>query len=103
MGKNEKTDDDGTIENRVYLFESLANAFVERAAADLAGKNPARRARALRALADLAYVSCAVADTQELSPKAVRSKVLDAIELEAPVEPAAADEDDDDDDTHAED
>lgn len=105
MSKNERNekDDDGTIENRVYLFESLARGFVEQAAGDLAGKNPARRARVLRALADLAYVSCAVADTQELSPKAVRRKVLDAIELEAPIEPAVEADEEDDEDTHAED
>ena len=83
MSKNER--DDETIENRVYLFESLATAFGEKAADDLTGKNPERRSRALRALADLAYVSCAVADTQHLSPKAVRRKVLNAIELESPV------------------
>ena len=49
MSKNER--DDETIENRVYLFESLAKAFVEKAADDLTGKNPERRSRALRALA----------------------------------------------------
>jgi hypothetical protein len=70
--------DDGTIENRVYLFEALAKAFVERAAGDLSAKSPQRRARALRALADLAAVSCVVADTQHLSPKAVRRAVLGA-------------------------
>lgn len=78
MSKRDR--DDETIENRVYLFESLAKAFVEKAAGDLAGKNPERRSRALRALADLAYVSCAVADTQDLSPKAVQRKVLELIE-----------------------
>lgn len=80
MGK-QKADAD-TIENRVYLFESLAAAYVERAAGDLGGKNPERRARALRALADLAFVSCAVADTQALSPEAVRAEVLKAVALE---------------------
>lgn len=78
MSKPGRTDE--TIENRVYLFESLAKAFVEKAASDLSGKNPERRSRALRALADLAYVSCAVADTQDLSPKAVQHKVLELID-----------------------
>lgn len=95
------TEDEGTIENRVYLFESLARGFVEKAADDLAGKNPERRARALKALADLAYVSCVVADTGQASPKAVRRRVLAAIGLEAPA--AASADDEGDDEPHAED
>ncbi|MCA2977231.1 MAG: hypothetical protein INH41_19040 [Myxococcaceae bacterium] len=75
------SDDDGTIENRVYLFEALATAFVEGAAGELSAKSPQRRARALRALADLAFVSCTVADTQHQSPKAVRRAVLRAAAL----------------------
>ncbi|MCC6334771.1 MAG: hypothetical protein IT380_12405 [Myxococcales bacterium] len=74
--------DDSTIENRVYVFESLARAFVEKASDDLGSKNPERRTRAIRALADLAYVSCVVADTGALKPKAVRKKVLAAIEVD---------------------
>lgn len=83
MSKTERSDE-GTIENRVYLFESLAKAFLEKSADELSGKNLERRARAIRALADLAYVSCAVADTQRLSPKGVRKRVLAAVALEAP-------------------
>jgi hypothetical protein len=45
MSKRERGDE-GSIENRVYLFESLARAFVETSAADLSAKNPERRARA---------------------------------------------------------
>ncbi|MDX2010786.1 MAG: hypothetical protein SFW67_11365 [Myxococcaceae bacterium] len=93
MAKTE-TDDEGTIENRVYLFESLAKAFVEKSAEDLSAKSPERRARALRALADLAYVSCAVADTQALSPKAVRRRVLAATKLLEPESAALAEGDD---------
>ncbi|MCU0700194.1 MAG: hypothetical protein MUC96_27110 [Myxococcaceae bacterium] len=93
MAKTEQ-DDDGTIENRVYLFESLAKAFVEKSADDLSAKSPERRARALRALADLAYVSCAVADTQDLSPRAVRRKVLAATKLLEPEATALAESDD---------
>lgn len=72
--------DDDTIENRVYLFESLARGFVEKAADELGSKNPERRERAIRALADLAYVSCVVADTGHLKPKAVKKRVLAALE-----------------------
>lgn len=72
--------DDDTIENRVYLFESLARGFVEKSADDLGSKNPERRERAIRALADLAYVSCVVADTGHLKPKAVKKRVLAALE-----------------------
>lgn len=89
MSKNERAE--GTIENRVYLFESLAKAFVEKAADDLTAKSLERRARALRALADLAYVSCVVADGQASSPKAIRRKVLGAVSLEAAA--PSADED----------
>lgn len=71
--------DDDTIENRVYVFESLARAFVEKSADDLGSKNPERRERAIRALADLAFVSCVVADTGHLKPKAVRKRVLSAL------------------------
>lgn len=85
MPKNE------SVENRVYLFESLAKAFIEKSADDLGGKNAERRQRALRALADLAYVSCAVADSGHLTPQGVREKVLGAISLE-PKPPAASDE-----------
>lgn len=67
-----------TVENRVYLFESLARAFVEKAADDLGSKNEDRRGRALRALADLAYVSCVVADGAQASPKALRRRILSA-------------------------
>jgi len=93
MGKHDEPGE--TIENRVYLFESLARAFLEQSAGDLGGKSPERRARALRALADLAYVSCAVADTEHLSPKAVRKKVLSAVALAPHAREASAEDDDD--------
>jgi predicted nuclease of restriction endonuclease-like RecB superfamily len=70
---------DPTIENRVYLFESLARAYVEQTAADLASRSPQRRARAVRGLADLAFVSCAVADSEGLSPAEVRARVASAL------------------------
>ncbi len=69
-----KTDD--TIENRVYLFESLASSYVAAASELLGSEDVAVRERARRALAELAYVSCVVADTQHLSPEQVRERVL---------------------------
>lgn len=102
MANEKKRDDDSTIENRVYVFESLARAFVEKAADDLGSKNPERRTRAMRALADLAFVSCVISDTEELDANAVRRKVLDGIQLEqvhhdAPDEGGDEDEEEDDD------
>lgn len=64
-----------TIENRVYLFESLAASYVAAAADKLSSGSEAERARALRALADLAYVSCVVADTAEEDAEEVRALV----------------------------
>jgi hypothetical protein len=69
-----KTDD--TIENRVYLFESLASSYVAAASELLGSDDAAVRERARRALAELAYVSCVVADTQHLTPEQVRDRVL---------------------------
>lgn len=69
-----KTDD--TIENRVYLFESLASSYVAAASELLGSDDAAVRERARRALAELAYVSCVVADTQNLTPEQVRDRVL---------------------------
>lgn len=67
---------DDTIENRVYLFESLASSFLGASPELLVSEDPEVRARALRALGDLAYVSCVVADTQALSPEEVRAQVV---------------------------
>ncbi len=75
-----KTDD--TIENRVYLFESLASSYVAAASELLGSEDAAVRERARRALAELAYVSCVVADTQHLSPEQVRERVMGAPEPE---------------------
>ena len=66
-----------TIENRVYLFESLASSFVAAAGERLATGSEAERAKAMRALADLAYVSCVVADTGDLSAEDVRRRILE--------------------------
>lgn len=69
-----------TIENRVYLFESLASSYVS-AAADLIGSDDQQaRARAMQALADLAYVSCVMADGGAKSAEAVRDAIAGAKE-----------------------
>ncbi len=76
-----KTDD--TIENRVYLFESLASSYVAAASEMLGSDDAATQERARRALAELAYVSCIVADTQHLTPEQVRDRVLGKPEPQA--------------------
>jgi hypothetical protein len=72
-----------TSENRVYVFESLARAFIEASAGELASASAARRRRALRALGDLAYVSCVIADSGALPPAAVRRQVLAGLAADA--------------------
>ncbi|MCY1076756.1 hypothetical protein [Archangium lansingense] len=67
---------DDTIENRVYLFESLASSYISAASELLSSEDAAVRARARRALAELAYVSCVVSDTGNLSAEEVRERVL---------------------------
>ncbi|MCP3060856.1 hypothetical protein LXT21_18890 [Myxococcus sp. K38C18041901] len=69
---------ESNIENRVYLFESLASSYVAAASEALGSKDAAERERARRALAELAYVSCVVADTGDLPPEAVRERLLSA-------------------------
>lgn len=66
-----------TIENRVYLFESLAGQFVAAAADRLSSPRQEERTRALHALAELAYVSCVVADTGALAPAQVKARILE--------------------------
>jgi hypothetical protein len=61
--------DEETIENRVYLFRDLASAWLSENGSLLAAKDG--RKRALKALADLARVSCVVADTGDRSPEDV--------------------------------
>lgn len=72
-----KTDKhEGTIENRVYLFDTLAGALLTGTTGDLlASSSPEDRARALRALADAAWVSCVVADTERLDADEVRARI----------------------------
>jgi hypothetical protein len=81
---------DDTIENRVYLFESLASSYISAASEQLSSEDEAVRTRAMRALADLAYLSCIVADTGHLSAEQVRQRALGAPE---PTPPEAEEED----------
>ena len=68
-----------TTENRVYLFDSLAGALLDGPAGDLltSGDN-GERERAMRALADIAFVSCVLSDSEDLDAAAVRARVLGA-------------------------
>ena len=77
-------DKTNNVENRVLLFEALGRAFVERSAEELRSKDPERRCRVLRALADLAFVSCAVADSAGQTAGAVRRRVARAAEPTVP-------------------
>ncbi|MCC6874744.1 MAG: hypothetical protein IT378_10605 [Sandaracinaceae bacterium] len=65
-----------TIENRVYLFDSLAASLLAGGVGDLlASADDKERERALRALADAAFVSCVVADTADLDAATVRDRI----------------------------
>ncbi|MCE9666950.1 hypothetical protein LY474_03905 [Myxococcus stipitatus] len=81
MGKK----DASSIENRVYLFESLASSYVAAASEVLGSEDPEARERARRVLAELAFVSCVVADTEDLSPEEVRERVLSSPPARPPV------------------
>lgn len=67
---------DDSIENRVFLFDSLAKAWLAHGGAELSAEKPSRRAKAMRALAELAWVSCVVADTADQPADAVRDRIL---------------------------
>ena len=82
MAKGKKAESD-TIENRVFLFESLAGQYVAASAERLSSSKEEDRAQALRALADLAWVSCVVADTGALEPEAVRAAILNGAQGKA--------------------
>lgn len=66
-----------TTENRVYLFEALAATMLEGQVGELlASTTAADRKRAMRVLADVAFVSCVVSDSEGLDADAVRARVL---------------------------
>ncbi len=67
--------EDTSIENRVYLFKDLASAWIAANPGLLGAADPGGRARALSALADLAFVSCVVADGEDLEAGEVAAKV----------------------------
>lgn len=67
--------DDSNIENRVYLFKDLAAAWIAANPGLLGAADPASRDRALAALADIAFVSCAVADGEELDPAELAASI----------------------------
>ncbi len=63
--------DDSTIENRVYLFKDLAAAWLAANPGALRSDRPA----ALAALAELARISCEVADGEDLDPEALAVRI----------------------------
>jgi hypothetical protein len=89
--KESKGGDGSTIENRVYLFDSLASTLLSGPAGDLlASADDAERGRVLRALGDLAWVSCAFADGAILDAAAVRDQVASPAAPPPPAEPKTA-------------
>lgn len=68
-----------TLENRVYLFDSMASALLSGPVGELlASAEPTERERAMRALSDAAWVSSVVADGADLAPDEVRARLLGA-------------------------
>ena len=65
------TNDDSTIENRVYLFKDLAAAWL----AANPGVLVADRKAAVGALADIAYACCVMSDTADEPPSEVADQV----------------------------
>ena len=61
----------GTTENRVYLFKDLAAAYLSANPGALHGQ----RDVALAALADLAFVSCVMADGDDMDPDAIAARI----------------------------
>jgi hypothetical protein len=64
-----------TIENRVYLFRDLAAAYLAEDGGKLTDRDAGQREAARIALADLAFIACVVADSEDLSPDEVRAKL----------------------------
>jgi len=87
VGKK-KAEKESTIENRVYLFKDLAAAFAASQGQALTSGDPGTRARALRALGDLAYASCVVADTGHLEAGEVGELVAKGAPTPPPPAPA---------------
>lgn len=77
MAKKKETQGESTIENRVYLFKDLAAAYVQAHGGLLSSNDHGERKRALRALADLAYAACVVADTASNPAQDVAQRIAD--------------------------
>lgn len=74
-GQPDAIDEDSTVENRAYLFRELASAFLVEHGGGLVGDGDAR-ARTLRALGDLAYASCVLADRDDLEAAEVAARIV---------------------------
>ncbi|HNS97414.1 MAG TPA: hypothetical protein PLJ27_03365 [Polyangiaceae bacterium] len=70
MGKKEST-----VENRVYLFRDLAGAWLASFGDQLGAEDEKIRQRGRDALAEIAYISCVLSDTETLDAKSV-SKLI---------------------------
>jgi hypothetical protein len=80
---------DDSTENRVFLFRGLAEAWLMQCGSQLSSHDDEDRARAVEALAEIARVSCIVADRSDLDADAVRDLILgdeggDALDDDAP-------------------
>ncbi len=70
MGKKEST-----VENRVYLFRDLAGAWLASFGDQLCAEDENVRQRARDALAEIAYASCVLSDTDGMDGKTVAKLV----------------------------
>jgi hypothetical protein len=66
---------ESTIENRVYLFKDMAQAFLAGNGRMLASTDPQKRSAALRALGDIAHAASVMADSAGSSPDEVRERI----------------------------
>ena len=78
MGKKKDEAEDSSIENRVYLYKDLAAAWLQAHGGLLGSSNSDERARAIRALSDLAHASCVMADSAALSAEDVAARIREA-------------------------
>lgn len=69
-----------TIENRVYLFKDMAQAFLVSNGRLLASSDPSKRALALRALGDIAHAAAVFADSDQRSPEEVRDRIATGVD-----------------------
>ncbi|MDH5492931.1 MAG: hypothetical protein OEY14_13335 [Myxococcales bacterium] len=74
---NEEIEDESTVENRVYVFRELAAAWLASNPGLLS--DPATRAQAMGALADLAFVSCVISDEDELEAPELAERIREGV------------------------